>query len=223
MAGTGKSTISRTVAESLAREGRLGASFFFKRGETDRGTMAKFFPTIAADLTRRDPIIARHIKGAIENNPTIFRKAMREQFDKLILQPLSMIQGKEPIVIVVDALDECDEENNAKLMIRLFSNAKTLMSTKLKILLTSRPELPIRLGFKEIEGKYQDLILHDIPRPVVEHDISLFLVNELGRIRGEYNADRSDGQQLASDWPGRANTQTLVKMAIPLFIFATTV
>ncbi|KAH6970500.1 hypothetical protein BKA56DRAFT_529716, partial [Ilyonectria sp. MPI-CAGE-AT-0026] len=33
MAGTGKSTISRTVARDFASSGHLGASFFFKRGE----------------------------------------------------------------------------------------------------------------------------------------------------------------------------------------------
>ncbi len=37
MAGTGKSTISRTVAHSFANDGQLGASFFFKRGEGERG------------------------------------------------------------------------------------------------------------------------------------------------------------------------------------------
>lgn len=223
MAGTGKSTISRTVAESVAREGRLGASFFFKRGETDRGTMAKFFSTIAADLTRSEPTIARHVKEAIENDPSIFRRAMREQFDKLILQPLSLIQRKEPVIVIVDALDECDEENDIKLMIRLFSQAKTLTSVQLRILLTSRPDLPIRLGFKAIEGKYQDLILHDIPKVVVEHDISLFLKNQLAKIRGEYNSTVSERRQLSSDWPGRSDVQMLVQMAIPLFIFAATV
>lgn len=35
MAGTGKSTISRTMAQTFADTGRLGASFFFKRGEAD--------------------------------------------------------------------------------------------------------------------------------------------------------------------------------------------
>lgn len=35
MAGTGKSTISRTVAHAFAGAGHLGASFFFKRGEAD--------------------------------------------------------------------------------------------------------------------------------------------------------------------------------------------
>ncbi|KAH7188005.1 hypothetical protein DER44DRAFT_816379 [Fusarium oxysporum] len=207
MAGTGKSTISRTVAESLARETRLSASFFFKRGEADRGTTAKFFATIAADLTRKDPIIARHVTGIVENDPAIFRKAMREQFDKLILQPLSMVHREEPAVVIVDALDECDKENDIKV------DDSPLL----------RPELPIRLGFKAVDGKYQSLVLHDIPKLVLEHDIALFLENELARIRDEYNASVANDRQLAGDWPGKSNIRILVKMAIPLFIFATTV
>jgi shikimate kinase len=35
MAGTGKSTISWTVAESLKNTNYLGASFFFKRGSKE--------------------------------------------------------------------------------------------------------------------------------------------------------------------------------------------
>jgi len=37
VSGTGKSTISRTVAQGFEREAVLGASSFFKRGERDRG------------------------------------------------------------------------------------------------------------------------------------------------------------------------------------------
>jgi pantothenate kinase-related protein Tda10 len=50
MAGTGKSTISRTVARSAKDHNghnHLGASFFFKRGEADRGNAKKFFPMLA--------------------------------------------------------------------------------------------------------------------------------------------------------------------------------
>ena len=48
MAGTGKSTISWTIAKWLTDQGRLGdidlgASFFFKRGEGDRGSALRFF------------------------------------------------------------------------------------------------------------------------------------------------------------------------------------
>ncbi|KLU92350.1 hypothetical protein MAPG_11296 [Magnaporthiopsis poae ATCC 64411] len=50
MAGTGKSTISRTVAKTLADKKVPSASFFFKKGEGDRGRAAMFFPTILAQL-----------------------------------------------------------------------------------------------------------------------------------------------------------------------------
>jgi Mrp family chromosome partitioning ATPase len=46
MAGTGKSTIARTVAQSFASHGQLGASFFFKKGEGERGNASRFFTTI---------------------------------------------------------------------------------------------------------------------------------------------------------------------------------
>jgi pantothenate kinase-related protein Tda10 len=46
MAGTGKSTISKTIASHLKKNRSLGASFFFKRGEEDRGNAKKLFPTL---------------------------------------------------------------------------------------------------------------------------------------------------------------------------------
>jgi hypothetical protein len=55
MAGTGKSTIARTVAQSFADNGQLGASFFCKKGEGDRGNATQLFTTIAKDLTAHMP------------------------------------------------------------------------------------------------------------------------------------------------------------------------
>lgn len=48
----GKSPIFRTVAQALADQGRLGASFFFKCVEHDRENASLFFITIALDLVR---------------------------------------------------------------------------------------------------------------------------------------------------------------------------
>jgi hypothetical protein len=42
-----KSTISQTVAQELADMNQLATSFFFKRGEGDRGDASRFFTTIA--------------------------------------------------------------------------------------------------------------------------------------------------------------------------------
>jgi hypothetical protein len=225
MAGTGKSTISRTVARTFAASHRLGGSFFFKRGDGDRGKAAKFFTTVAAQLVVAHPALAGPVKGAIDADPAVVGNAMTEQFENLILEPLSQTSHapKAPsLVIVVDALDECERDADVKLIIRLFSRAKTLKSP-LRVFVTSRPELHIRLGFVAIKGAYQDLVLHDIPEPVVEHDIKAYLESELATIRRDYNASVLKDRQLSADWPGQLTIQILVNMAFPLFIFAATI
>jgi hypothetical protein len=227
MAGTGKSTISRTVSRAFARQDRLAASFFFKRGDGDRGTVAKFFTTIADQLALSVPAIAGHIKNAIDSDPAVVGKAMWEQFEKLILVPLSQISSdavpSSSLAIVVDALDECERDDDVRLIINLFSRAKSLSSIPLKIFLTSRPDLPIRLGFRDITGRYQDLVLHEIPAPIVEHDISAYLQFELAKVRDDFNTDVPEHRRLPPTWPDQSTIQSLVEMAVPLFIFAATI
>ncbi|KAK4070974.1 uncharacterized protein Triagg1_6341 [Trichoderma aggressivum f. europaeum] len=226
MAGTGKSTISRTISEMFSNENCLGASFFFKRGEADRGGLAKFFTTIAADLVRRQPVFATRVKEAIEAEPGISMKSASDQFKELILNPLSTIPKNSgqasPIVIVVDALDECDREKDIQLLIWLFSRSSQPGFPKLKFFVTSRPELPLRLGFKKVEGTYKDLILHEVPASIIENDMLRFLEHELFNIRNDYNLSRPDDLKLPESWPSSSNIETLVKMAVPLFIFAST-
>jgi hypothetical protein len=227
MAGTGKSTISRTVAQSFSDRGLLGASFFFKRGERDRGNAALLFTTIAAQLVAKEPGLAPHVRTAIEDDPSVTSKALREQFEKLILKPFGNLKGGtgdvKAIVLVIDALDECERDDDIRAIIYLLSQAKALSSVSLKAFLTSRPELPVRLGFAAIKGKYQHLVLHETPEPIIERDIAAFLNFELARIRNDYNSLSPGERQLPSDWPGPGNVKALVQMAVPLFIFAATV
>jgi len=228
MAGTGKSTISRTIAQSFADEGLLGASFFFKRGERDRSNAALLFPTIAAQLVAIKPALASHVSAAIEADPAVTRKALKVQFEKLILKPLENLRRSstdelKTMVLIVDALDECERDDDIRVIIYLLSQAKSLSSVHLKAFFTSRPELPVRLGFSKIKGKYQGLVLHEIPKPCIEHDIAAFLDFELAKIRNDYNALSPNDRQLQPDWPGPQIVQALVDMAVPLFIFAATV
>ncbi len=227
MAGTGKSTISRTVAQNFADKRELGASFFFKRGEGDRGHVRLFITTITAQLVQKLPSLAPHVQKAIEADLAISSKTLKQQFDTLVLQPLGKLrlgpQKSTRIVIVVDALDECDPEEDIRIIIRLLSHAKKLSSVHLKFFLTSRPELPIRLGFEDISGSYENLALHQIPEPIIKRDISVFLEHELAMIRDDYNKSVNLNRRLLTDWPGYSNFQSLVGMAVPLFIFATTI
>ncbi|KAI4949110.1 hypothetical protein J4E91_005574 [Alternaria rosae] len=220
MAGTGKSTIARTIAQAFASRGQLGASFFFKKGEGERGNASRFFTTIATNLVACEPGMLPSIRKTLDEDSTIAHKSLKDQFEKLILQPLLGI--KQPYsralarVVVIDALDECEQEEDIRVILQLLARTKDIRPMPLRIVATSRPELHIRLGFREMpNGTYQDVVLHEVPRSTIEHDIRLFLEHELGIIRKE--------RMLASDWPSKQQILALVELAVPLFIYAATV
>ncbi|KAI9778093.1 MAG: hypothetical protein M1839_008397 [Geoglossum umbratile] len=92
MAGTGKSTIARSVAQSFADQHQLAASFFFKKGEGERSNATRFFTTIATDLIAHIPGLILGIRKALGADPRISERILEDQFEKLILYPLSEIQ-----------------------------------------------------------------------------------------------------------------------------------
>jgi hypothetical protein len=55
LAGTGKSTIARTVARRHLEQERLGASLFFSRSGGDVSHALKFFSSVAVQLAHNIP------------------------------------------------------------------------------------------------------------------------------------------------------------------------
>ncbi|KAJ5948231.1 hypothetical protein N7466_001246 [Penicillium verhagenii] len=218
MAGTGKSTISRTLATRLSQRRELGGSFFFKRGEEDRGNPKRLFTTLAQQLLNSIPELIDGIKRAIEEDPYISEKALGEQFDKLILQPVLAVKLDRTIkrVIVIDALDECESNNSEdiRIILALLSQLQKSTSVQLRFFLTSRPELPIRLGFDKIQGKHQNLDLHKVQASEITRDLALFLEHKFSKI--------CDDRGLPPTWPGEAALQVLLARTVPLFISAAT-
>jgi hypothetical protein len=189
MAGTGKLTISQTIALRLKQKKSLGASFCFKRGEEDRGSGKRFFPTLILQLATSFPRLRNSIQKVIEDDPYISRRALGQQFNKRFLQPLHNMDFDQTVTttIVVDTLDECETEVEIRVILRLLPRVQTLKSIQIQFFLTSGPELPIRLGFKHITGNHQDLDLNEIPRPMIERDISLYFEDKPSQLRQEHS------------------------------------
>jgi hypothetical protein len=234
MAGTGKSTISWTFAKWLTEQGRhaatdLGASFFFKRGEGDRGSASRFHPTIVRDLVLKVPGLDRLVAEVIDADPSVFDKALGEQFNKLIYQPLQKVKstpGSCPtLIVVVDALDECEKPRDIDIILGLWSQLPQITTVHIKLFLTSRPDLPILQKFRKIPtSDHHDMILHDeVPRTTIRNDILIFLKDKFELIREDYNDDPPSGTLLDDHWPGDQTLQALLDVAVPLFIVAATV
>jgi hypothetical protein len=219
MAGMGKSTIARTVAREFRDQNRLGASFFFSRGSGDLGNARRFFSTLALQLAKTSSFVKRYICEAIAKYHDIAQQGLSNQWKHLILEPLSRVQAGQfqyqNLVIVIDAMDECECQYDVQRILYLFTQAKALKAIHLRIFITSRPELPIRHGFQDIPtSTHQEFILHDISQSVVDHDISAFFKYELGRIQRDH--------KLHPDWPGEQHVKCLVERASRLFIYAAT-
>jgi hypothetical protein len=219
MAGTGKSTISRTAAAEFCRQGILAASFFFKRGAGDQGKAKRLFSTIAWQLASTIPSLAARVQQAVDREPDVSTKIIEKQFEQLLLQPLLDFRpsehGKPCYVIIIDALDECEGEGDVETILRLLPTVMEVQSISLRFFLTSRPEHAALLGFRRLQEKdRQYLVLHTIPAPIISRDISLFLEHRFAELRKT--------RSLPDEWPGKDRLQTLITIAIPLFIFAAT-
>ncbi|RXW22299.1 hypothetical protein EST38_g3544 [Candolleomyces aberdarensis] len=108
IAGIGKSTVAKTVAQHAAAINSLGASFFFSRDHADRQQAADFVHTIAYQLACYDASYGKAIATAIDDHPESLHKIMAQQFSVLVAEPLSgmLKQRATPLVFVFDALDE---------------------------------------------------------------------------------------------------------------------
>jgi hypothetical protein len=207
MAGTGKSTIARTIARRYYNQGRLAASFFFSRGGGDVGNATKFVATIVKQLAIHIPRAKPYIEDALTKSSIIASQSLIDQWDQLVLGPLSQLNGGDTYIMVIDALDEGDSENNVQIILRLLAEVRSLEKVRLRVLITSRLEVSVL-------AEHRIFILHDIEPKIVDGDIFTFLYHELDDIGREQN--------LGANWPGDKVVEVLVKKANGLFIWAAT-
>ncbi|KAF2016553.1 hypothetical protein BU24DRAFT_481180 [Aaosphaeria arxii CBS 175.79] len=218
LAGTGKSTIAQTVAEHYHEEGQLAASFFFSRAGGDINHAGKFMTSIASQIANSIPDLRHKVCDAISKHRHIASLSIAHQWRELVFDPISTIQNQEhssSYIVVVDALDECAGQDDVHVILQRLAEVQSLRHTRLRVLLTSRPEIPIQYGFTQIrKDRYQDFILHEIQPAVIEHDISVFLRHELGQIIRKHG--------VGIEWPNETAIARLSKNSGGLFIWAAT-
>ncbi|KZP29708.1 hypothetical protein FIBSPDRAFT_926867, partial [Athelia psychrophila] len=141
-AGFGKSAISQSIAELCASEGILAATFFFLRGAGARSDFNYLITTLAYQLTLSIPATKPAIESALREDVRIDSQSMEDQLEKLIIQPLKALAGHSttPSVIIIDALDECNDHAKIGTFIDIVARACSSRQLPVRLLLTSRRE-----------------------------------------------------------------------------------
>jgi len=210
LAGTGKSTIARTVSERLFADGLLGASFFCSRDFQDKSDLQLIFPTLAFQLAHKYQEFRSVLVPLLQSDPDVVHESLYSQMRKLIVEPLMLVDVST--VIVIDALDECvdDEPQSAILSVmgRLVEEIP-----EVKFFITGRPEPRIQSGFHlELLRPLTDVfVLHEVQPSLVNNDIRLFLNHELS---GLALRRRIDG------WPTDEDVELLCQRAAGFFVYA---
>ncbi|KAF9643975.1 WD40 repeat-like protein [Thelephora ganbajun] len=217
LAGTGKSTIAQTFAEMCFADGKLGASFFCSRDFDDRSNLRSIFPTLAFQLAHKYPQFREKLLPVLMTNPDVHREALCSQMEKLIVRPFQVM--KIPTLIVIDALDECRDEEPASALLSVLSRYVDNIPL-VKFFIAGRPEPRIRSGFRlESLRPHTDVLkLHEVESSSVDSDIRLFLKARFIEIA----KNRSDCS-FVDDWPGPHNIEILCKKAAGFFIYASIV
>jgi hypothetical protein len=216
LAGSGKSTLSTTIAHTLQEQGRLGAFVFFSRDVEERSRSANVIRTLAYQLASFSPVIRTAIAQAIDTTPRMTQSALRFQFTKLLLEPLRNLPPTEgPVVLILDALDECGSVEDRKPLLSLLSSESVQLPSFVRILITSRDERDIRCA---LGGQSHVLIqeLH-LTSENNRNDILNFFRNRMAEIRST-----NISLQLGHDWPGDSAIFALNERAAGLFIWAST-
>ncbi|KAF8997162.1 hypothetical protein BDQ17DRAFT_1429192 [Cyathus striatus] len=198
-AGAGKSCIARSVCEKAASEGLLGASFFFRRGVSERNNADKLFTTIAYQLTMVDEELKKHILAEVDRNPRISDMPLEIQFRSLVLEPCLKISRDQLRIqaIVIDRLDECVDA----------INLETTSEGK-------------ELNIKEIIFATQAISLARIPG--VSQDIGTVLQSGFIRILNDRKFRRAF-KSVPRPWPHPDSIEKIVQRSSDQFIYSATV
>ncbi|KAJ6578716.1 hypothetical protein DFH09DRAFT_1148168 [Mycena vulgaris] len=220
-AGMGKSAIAQMFAGDCQAQGRLGASFFFRRGHPKRGTWHGLFPTIAYQLATSLSQLLLPVQQAVESDKLVVGRAMPVQFQKLILEPFRRTTDLEfKPVVVLDGLDECADHKVQQQILRLFIRVIQEHQLPLRLLIVSRPEPHIRevLGRHETSAICRHFVLSADQSAYT--DIRTYLGDEFARIHSEY---LERGIDLGDVWPSPDALEHLVAKSSGIFIYPTTV
>ena len=212
LAGTGKSTIAQTIAERIFADGRLGASFFCSRDFQDRRSLHYIFPTLAFQLAHKYPVFRSILVPLLQSNPDIGHESLFNQMRVLIVEPLS--SSCISTVIVIDALDECVDEEPQSAILSVMGRLVEVIP-KIKFLITGRPEPRIQSGFRlSLLRPLTDVfVLHEVEPSAINMDIRLFLEHGLSEL-----AKRRGVEQ--DVWPTDEQLDLLCDRAAGLFVYA---
>ena len=195
MAGTGKTTIAKTVCERANANPNImmGGSFFCSRftGLAAQRDIRCVVPTLVQVLALESAEFRLALVDMIE--PDLQFKEVSAQVEQLLCAPLLAVKNfRVPILFVIDALDGCGGETSDGMLDDSMSHIAVMHMLEalvrltqshpklpVKFLITSRPEAQIRGTSISNDEVSKILRLHAVDTWEVNEDIRQYITESL--------------------------------------------
>ncbi|KAF9554453.1 WD40 repeat-like protein [Agrocybe pediades] len=208
MAGTGKTTILYTFCQWLEENSRLGGNFFCSRSSGSCRSLNKILPSLAYQVAHYSPAFRSQLCTILEDHQSPQTLNVGSQFKWVLETPLEKSTEAIPegVVIVIDALDECESALETRLFLETL--LKLVHRLPVKFVIASRPEPIIVTKMRSPGFRPSTIHLHDIEQSLVEADIRKYLEEALSSM---------------SPAPSNDILDELARRSGKLFIYAATV
>ncbi|KAK3319607.1 hypothetical protein B0T19DRAFT_362247, partial [Cercophora scortea] len=153
--GCGKSVLAKYLVEEGLPESATVCYFFFK--DADQNTLKQALCALLHQLFQRMPHLIKHAMGAFRSNGDKLTETTSALWE-ILINSLSD-PGAGPIIFVLDALDECQEQEMKSLADMLeawfrTSNRRGGAPSNLKFLLTARPYERVTGAIQQLEDYF---------------------------------------------------------------------
>ena len=230
LAGTGKTSIAKTVCvrASTNPEIMLGGSFFCSRstGLAAQRDVRCIVPTLIQLLALESVDFCLALAENIK--PGVQYKEVATQVEQLLCTPLlTLTRPHQPILFVIDALDECGGETSdgmlddakshavvANMLEALVGLTRSDPRLPIKFLVTSRPEAQVRDTSISDEDLSRILQLHAVDAEEVDADIRRYITQT---ITTKLSSRRRLRSMITEE-----DVENLVRLCDGLFIVAAT-
>jgi hypothetical protein len=143
--GIGKTSLAHSICANLHDRGQLAGAFFCKRDDPNRSDPRNILPTLIYKLAGTFPAFRAIVASRLRNDLNLTSKSMKYTLFLDFIRKLPR-HPKHALVFVIDALDECGDDQSRSALLKVLIDA-TERASWLKIIITSRPEVDIQRFF----------------------------------------------------------------------------
>jgi hypothetical protein len=209
--GIGKTSLAHSICERLHDRKHLAGSFFCRRDDPHLSDLTNILPTLINALAETFPPFRRLVADHLRKDRNLTSKSIKDTLFLDFIRNLPR-HPEHPLVIIIDALDECGDTWSRPSLLKLLADAVAL-APWLRIIITSRPEVDIQRFFDVLTLSFHSR--YDLATDQEANaDLRTFARRQFGLVASD--------SHLPTSWPEESDFNRVISRANGLFIFIKT-